>query len=277
VLDIANIVPALVTMEMLGLPLDDWEAIAEPTHAIACTPVDHPDRQRVEDDYVAIRPVLEHTIEERRRSPKDDIISYLVAARIDGEPIDYDDLVSTVHLLLTGGIDTTTALFGSAIDYLDRNRAARQFLLDDLGRIQFACEEFLRYFPPAHGLARTATRDVEVGGQLIPAGDRVLLCWAGANWDPEVFQDPDEIVLDRFPNRHAAFGIGAHRCIGSNFARADFGIMLEQVLRRTPDYQLVRDDVEKYESIGVTNGWAKMPGRFTPGTRITDRDHFPPM
>jgi cytochrome P450 len=99
-------------------------------------------------------------------------------------------------------------------------------------------------------------------------GERLLLCWASANHDPDAFELPNEIRLDRFPNRHAAFGLGAHRCLGSNFARAETAIVLEEVLRRMPDYRL--DDTQRYQSIGIVNGWVRMPATFTPGAPVSD-------
>ena len=103
--------------------------------------------------------------------------------------------------------------------------------------------------------------------EQIKRGERVLLCWAGANHDPTVFERPDEMVINRFPNLHQAFGLGIHRCLGSSFARAEFSAAIEQVLRRMPDYELV-DNAVHYESIGVVNGWHRLPARFTPGTRL---------
>ena len=131
-----------------------------------------------------------------------------------------------------------------------------------------AGEEFLRYYCPVQMLARTATRDVELGGQLIRAGERVGLWWAAANHDPAVFEHPEQIILDRFPNRHAAFGLGIHRCLGSNFARAQYAIVLGEVLQRMPDFRLIREQAEHYESIGTVNGYVKMPATFSPGKRL---------
>jgi cytochrome P450 len=95
----------------------------------------------------------------------------------------------------------------------------------------------------------------------------VLICWAGANRDDTVFDRADEVLVDRFPNRHAAFGLGAHRCLGSNFTRAEFTIVIGQVLRRIPDYELT-DGAVRYESIGVVNGWHHLPARFSPAAKV---------
>jgi cytochrome P450 len=268
VLDLANPVPGLATLQFLGLPLEDWEAYAGPMHAIVYTPPGSPEFAKASEDAFGIVLRLVEAVEERKREPRDDLITYLVNSEVDGEKLPDERVVEMCHLVIAGGVDTTTSLIACALDYLDQNRAARQRLIDDPALIPSACEEFLRYYSPTQALARTATRDVEIGGQLIRAGDRVLISWASADHDPTAFEHPDEIVLDRFPNRHAAFGLGAHRCLGSNFARAEFTIMLEQVLARMPDYTLDRAGTEHYESIGVVNGFVKMPATFTPGAKV---------
>ena len=179
-------------------------------------------------------------------------------------------LIEICTLILGGGVDTTTALISHAIDHLGHDLDARERIIADRDLVPLYCEELLRYHTPTQALARTATTDTMVGGQQVVEGDRVLICWAGANRDPDVFEQPDELIIDRFPNRHAAFGLGAHRCLGSNFARAEFATMLNAVLDRMPDYELV-DGAEHYESIGVVNGWHRLPARFTPGERRAAR------
>jgi cytochrome P450 len=108
---------------------------------------------------------------------------------------------------------------------------------------------------------------VEIGGYELQLGDRVLLSFASANLDPEEFENPEEIVLDRFPNRHQAFGLGLHRCLGSNFTRMEFRVVMEEVLQRLPDFVVDPAGSERYASIGIVNGWATMPATFTPGSR----------
>src|ERR1700736_4490533 len=107
---------------------------------------------------------------------------------------------------------------------------------------------------------------VELGGQQIAPGDRVLLSWAAANRDETVFPEPDQLLINRLPNRHTSFGLGAHRCIGSNYARDSFATMLRAVLIRMPDY-VIDAEAEPNASIGVVNGWVNLPARFSPGRR----------
>jgi cytochrome P450 len=114
-----------------------------------------------------------------------------------------------------------------------------------------------------------ATHDVEIGGQVIPAGDRVLLVWASGNRDDEAFPQADAVVLDRFPNRHMTFGLGAHRCLGSTLARRQILLAVGAVLRRRRDYEIDRDRVVRAETIGVAYGSFALPARFSPGPRVT--------
>ena len=134
------------------------------------------------------------------------------------------------------------------------------------GLLDTATEEFVRWATPAQGGGRTITQDCTLGGVEFREGDRVWMAYAVANHDPDAFDDPDEIKIDRFPNRHAAFGLGVHRCIGSNLARVTFKTMLTTVLSRIGDYAVDRDGIVRYDDIGTINGYKHLPARFTPGT-----------
>jgi cytochrome P450 len=148
--------------------------------------------------------------------------------------------------------------------WLEEHPEQRQRLIDEPALMEHATEEFLRVFTPVPALARTATTDVELGGQQLCEGDRVLMSFAAANRDPAVFDEPDEAKLDRFPNPHTSFGLGIHRCIGSNLARSWFQLMLRGVLDRMPDYTIDRGAARRNHSIGIINGFINMPATFTP-------------
>ena len=152
--------------------------------------------------------------------------------------------------------------------WLDRHSDQRQPLLDDPGLLDTATEEFVRFTTPAQGGGRTVTRDCDIGGHSFHAGDRVWMAYGMANHDPGAFDEPDEIVLDRFPNRHAGFGLGVHRCIGSNLARMTFKTMLTAVLERLPDYRLVEGGAVRYEDIGTINGYQHLPATFSASARL---------
>ncbi len=268
VLDLANPVPAVATLALLGLDLDEWERYAEPCHQVVYSlPGSDEFAQAVAGQQWMFENVAAQ-IADRRVNPRDDFLSYAVQADIDGRRFSDEELVSLCGTIINGGVDTTTALVANAIEYLDRNHEDRQLLVDHPDRIPIACEEFLRYFTPVQSFARTAADDVELGGHTLQRGDRVLMCFGSANHDADEFPDADEFVIDRSPNRHVSFGLGKHRCIGSHLARAEFAIILERVLARMPDYEIDRDGTEKYPTIGIVNGYIKMPGRFTPGTLL---------
>ena len=268
--DLANVVPAVLTMAMLGLPLEDWVIYCEPAHATVYTPPTSPDFPRVMQQSMLMAERLAECVAAARTAPRPGMIKALIDADIDGEPLPDAGICSTVSLLIGGGFDTTTSLLASSLDWLDDRPGERQRLLTEEGLIDSATEEFLRYFTPAQGGGRTITQDCTIAGFEFAALDRVFLSYALCNHDPGVFPDPDEILLDRWPNRHAAFGMGVHRCIGSNLARMGFKAMLTDVLRRIPDYAVARDGVVQYESIGVINGYRHVPATFTPGARVGD-------
>jgi cytochrome P450 len=266
VLDLTNPLPAMATLHFLGLPVEEWESYAVPYHnMVACPPGSEEWNAAGLGVMGCIGKVVE-AIAARRQEPRDDLLTMLTTAEVDGQPIDNDLVIETVSALLAAGLDTTTGALTNALYYLGEHPDVRHQLQKDAGLIPGYIEEALRYFSPTQALARTATEDVEIGGQLIKAGERVLVCWAAANHDPEQFPDPDEVVIDRTPNRHTSFGWGPHRCLGAPFARLLMTVALEQVLERMPDY-VPGPDIRRYDTIGTVNGWAGCPATFTPGPR----------
>jgi cytochrome P450 len=267
ILDLASPVPAMMTLYVLGISLEHWPLYADIGHAVVYTPPSSPEHPKVVAGDLRMRAILREIIRERRRNPGEsaDLITHIAHAQIGGRPIPEAELVDICALIVHGGVDTTTSLIAHTFDYLESHPPERRRLTDNPGLIPSACEEFLRYYTPTQSLARTATRDVELGGQHIKAGDRVMMSWASANHDPAAFEHPEQIDLERFPNRHTGFGLGVHRCLGSNFARAQYTIVVEQAIKRMPDYRLNRGQAERYETFGTINGYVKMPATFTPG------------
>ena len=149
-------------------------------------------------------------------------MSFIAHYEADGVPIAPDDAEAVVLLTIGGGVDTTTSVTSAALLHLSRHPADRQRLVAEPDLLDSAIEEFLRVYPPARTHARTAVRDTELGGCPVAKGDRVLLSEVSANHDESAFPDADRFVIDRFPNRHVAFGLGIHRCPGSHLARAQF-------------------------------------------------------
>jgi cytochrome P450 len=265
--NLGGAMPAILTLELFGLPIELWEEFSHAVHNQANQPGGSPKQLEAGSKYREITTdnVLA-VAEQRRREPKDDFIGALTKMKVDGRLITDEELIQLSSTIIAGGLDTTTGWLSHALSHLDLHPDQRQMLIDDPSLIPSAGEELLRFYSPLQNLARTATRDVELGGQQIRAGERVLLCWASANMDEAEFEKPDEFQIDRSPNRHAAFGIGIHRCIGSHLARAEFQVMLSEVLKRMPDYS-ISEGARKSPSIGVVHGYAELPATFTPGVR----------
>ncbi|WP_024795607.1 cytochrome P450 [Tomitella biformata] len=266
--ELANIVPAIVTMGMLGLPLTDWEIHNEPAHALMYTPPHSPDIGRVVEMANESRAALTAAVPQVRENPRPGLMDALVKTTVAGKPLTDQQVTATAMLLVGGGFDTTTALTGHSLGWLSANPAARARLCDEIDTLlDPATEEFLRYFTPAQGDGRTFSKDVEINGVQFKEGERLWLSWAMANRSPSVFPNPNEIDFDRSGNRHTSFGLGIHRCIGSNVARVLFKRMIAAVLDRMPDFVVDLDNTNYYESIGQINGLVNLPATFTPGTR----------
>jgi cytochrome P450 len=207
-------------------------------------------------------------IGERRGHPGDDILSQLLALEMEGgRRLSDDELIGVLWNLIGGGLDTTTSLTSLALYHLDGHHELRRQLLDDPGLFAPATEEFLRFTSVNETLTRTVTRDVELGGQHLKRGDALMVSWLAANFDDKVFDQPDQVVLGRSPNPHLAFGVGPHRCIGMHVARALFAVMMSEVLRRIPDFQVDREAVSFYRGNPELTGVVSMPATFTPGPR----------
>lgn len=264
VLDLGNPLPAIATMKLVGLPLDDWRYYAEPLHRVACSPPTAPNYDHDVQVMAQLGNSIAALVPRLRTEPGEGVLSGLAKATIDGRPLPDDQVVAVAMLVILGGVHTTTALFAHTMRWLADHPEQRERLRTEPELLDAATDEFLRVFPPVSGFARTCTRDVEVGGQRMRAGDRVWLWFASANRDPAVFPEPDQVRLDRAPNRHVSFGVGIHRCIGLHHARVWFQIMLRRVLDRMPDYEVDQDGVRQYDAIGHINGLANLPIRFTP-------------
>ncbi|SHN17899.1 cytochrome P450 [Cryptosporangium aurantiacum] len=255
--------PARWILRLLGFDEDRWPEWISWLHTLV-----H-DRATDMDKTIEAAGHLYGTIarevEVRRGARPPGLLSDLMDAEIDGVPLNDEELGGIVVLLLLGGMDTTAGLTGNALLRIDADPALRRRLIDDPSVLDAATEEFLRHDTPAQGLTRLVTRDAAFHGRQLRKGDRVMLMFAAANRDPAVFERPDEIVLDRPSNRHMAFALGVHRCLGSNFARLMFKTMLSETLRRMPDVQ-VSGAVERLPDAGDVYAVKHLPVRFTPGS-----------
>ena len=265
--DYASPVTSVLTMALIGLPKGDWEPYAELFHAtIARRPSDPRYQQaiaRVPEMLERLRAEADHC----RANPRDDMLSALVQLERDGKHFDDEAITSVLWNLIGGGLDTTASLTSLTLLHLAAHPDQRRRLIEQPSLLSSATEEFLRYLTVNEQLSRTVSVDTELGGQRLRAGDRVLISWLSANRDATQFLDPDEVILDRNPNQHVAFGVGPHRCLGMHIARTNFQVLIREVLERMPDYQ-VSETPEFYDGNPLLNGLVKLPVTFTPGPRL---------
>ena len=267
--DLANIVPAVLTLAMMGIELKKWPVYSEPAHLSVSTPEHSPDAPRVAEMNRQMGIDMITTMMEVRENPRPGLVNALLQLRIDGEPAPDLEILGNLGLIIGGGFDTTTALTAHSLEWLSENPLERERLSRERDTLLApATEEFLRYYTPAPGDGRTFAGDFEIDGHQFKEGDRLWLSWAMANRDPSVFEKPNQVVLDRKGNRHFSFGIGVHRCVGSNVARSVFKAMVTAVLDRMPDYVCDPEGSVHYESIGVIQGMKHLPADFTPGPRL---------
>jgi cytochrome P450 len=199
--------------------------------------------------------------------PQDDMIDVLLNAEIDSEKLDFGDVVGNAMLLVQAGLETTASAMSFAFHYLATHPDERDRLIAEPEIPPKAVEEFIRFGGSIHGIPRTVAQDVELAGHAFCPGESVIVNYASANRDAAEFPEPDRCILDRQANRHLGFGAGVHRCLGSNLARLEFQVGLEQVLARMPDYTLA--GTADFHGNSVTRGYRHIPVGFTPGERST--------
>ncbi|WP_420626743.1 cytochrome P450 [Candidatus Poriferisodalis sp.] len=208
-----------------------------------------------------IRDYFRDVVEEKQANPDDGFVSALLAGTDDeGEPIDPMRVVGMLNLQLIAGIDTTWSSIGSALWHFGTHPADRERMVAEPDLWPSAIEELLRFYAPVT-MGRRATEDVEVRGVTIPQGSKVLMNFPGANRDPEMFERPDEVILDRPHNRHIAFGAGIHRCAGSNLARLEMDIALRAWFERIGDFEVSEPDEVTWAG-GQVRGPRYLPIRF---------------
>ena len=177
----------------------------------------------------------------RKTQPGEDLLSYLLHSEVDGLPVEESVVLGVAALVLIAGVDTTWSAIGSSLWHLATHPEDRDRLIAEPDAMPLAIEELLRAYSPVT-MARLVTEDVVFEGCPMRAGDKVLMNFPGANRDPEAFEDADRVILDRALNRHVAFGSGIHRCAGSNLARMELKVALEEWLRRIPTFRLAEGD-----------------------------------
>jgi hypothetical protein len=233
--DYAQQIPVRVIGHILGVPEDMAGTFTEWVRDVLEFAHDSERRLR---GITGILGFLTQALDEREANPTDDFISELLFAEHEGERVDRSVVMGMCALLLVAGIDTTWSSIGSAMWHLATHPDDRRRLASEPDLMPTAIEELLRAYAPVT-MARRLTDDVTYGGCPMHAGDRILMNFPAACRDPEAFPDADRVVLDRAVNRHVAFGAGIHRCAGSNLARMELRVAIEEWLARIPEFELV--------------------------------------
>ncbi len=252
--------PVAIVTELLGIGFEDRDEFK----AHACRII-HPagrDHEEVMQAQDWIYAYIERMLPAREQRPGDDLISALMHPPPGVSKLDRDELLGFCSMLLIAGPETTTNAFSNSLLVLDREPELRSALVGDASGFELAVEELLRFESPAPGLSRVATRDVELGGRMLPKGSRVHMLFASANRDEAVFPRADSVDAQRNPNPHLAFGLGVHFCLGSHLARLELRIGLEEFLKRFPSYELIPQRWERLQS-EVARGFVKLPCRPT--------------
>jgi cytochrome P450 len=253
--------PGLAFFELvLNAPSDDVAEINE--MATAASVPTNPNRGEAwRGMYTWISDLVETR---RQQRPRGDVVDAVIAAEIEGEPITDEDIIGVIQLLILGGLDTTAGALGQIMIRFCREPEIPALLRSEPERIHDAVEELLRLEPPFIAIARTAMADTEIDGRQIRKGEKVMIYWASANRDEAEFGCPADFDLDRSSNRHLAFGAGPHRCAGSNLARLNLRIALEEVVQRLDGLRL-QDGAEPIPFHSVLNrAPLTVPITFTP-------------
>ncbi|MEY4656400.1 MAG: hypothetical protein RL073_627 [Actinomycetota bacterium] len=255
----AQNIPVYVIARMLGLPLEDSDYFRETVHMVLEEiGAEFGERQGA---FEKLDAYLTMHVQDHIDNPKDDLIGFLLNAKIYDQPLSPQHVVGTIILLMVAGIDTTWSSIGSSIWHLAQHPSDLQRMVNEPELLPTAIEELLRMYAPVT-MARIVSQDAEIGGCPVKAGDSVLLPFPAANRDPEVFPDADKVIIDREENRHVAFGLGIHRCLGSNLARLELRVAVEVFIQRFPKFELA-DPSSVTWSLGQVRGPRKLPVRVT--------------
>jgi cytochrome P450 len=252
----AQHIPVNVIGRMLGFPAEDEELFREFVHTTLERINDEPEERSKAferlDNYILAQ------VQDHIDNPRDDLTGYLLEVEIEGNKLAPEHVSGSIILLLVAGIDTTWSAIGSSIWHLAQSPDDRKRLVEDPEVMTFALEEFLRAYAPVT-MARMVAKDVDFHGCPMKKDDYVLLPFPAANRDPHMFEDPETFIIDREQNRHAAFGLGIHRCLGSNLARLELKVAIEEFIARFPSFELAGD---VRWSIGQVRGPRVMPIRI---------------
>ena len=257
----AQDIPLRVIVGMLGFPQEDADIFRHFIRMII-EDVDMPaeEREALQQGGSGLDQYITARMEEHLEHPRDDLTTFLLEAELDGNKLEPQHVFGTMVLLMVAGIDTTWSAIGASLWHLATHPEDRKRLVEDPGLMPMAVEEFLRAYAPVT-MARMVSQDFDFEGCPMKEGDWLLLPFPSANRDPAVFDRADEVIIDRAENRHAAFGLGIHRCIGSNLARMELTVAIEDWLVRYPDFELADPSAVTW-SAGQVRGPRTIPVRI---------------
>lgn len=272
--DIARWIPMVAIGDMLGVEPEDREQLLEWSDwmlgggEIADVMNDEERREKQRKYTQGYFEYQAKVIADRKVNPRDDLVSLLVSGKVDGEGLDDEEILQESLLILIGGDETTRHVMTGGLEQLMRNPDQKQKLMDDPSKIEVGVEEMLRWVSPIANMNRTLTRDTELHGEKLSAGDRVLLLYPSGNRDDRAFDDPDTFDVERWPNRHVAFGgYGVHHCLGASLARLELKILFEELLARMPDIDFASEEPLKRRPNNFITGIEEFPVKFSPGKR----------
>jgi cytochrome P450 len=256
----AQHIPLRVIVRMLGFPQEDADVFRRFIRMVLEDVGQSAEERQAQVDDGELDDYMNARIAEHLDNPQDDLTTFLLDAELDGNKLSPDHVRGTMVLLMIAGIDTTWSAIGASLWHLAQNPADRRRLAAEPDLMATAIEELLRAYAPVT-MARLVAEDFEFKGRPMREGDWLLLSFPAANRDPGFFPDADKVRIDRAENRHAAFGLGIHRCIGSNLARMELRVALEEWVKRYPDFELA-DPTEVTWSAGQVRGPRRIPVRI---------------
>lgn len=262
---LAEPIPAYMGTTLLGLPSEDAPRLLEWVSAVVDKSASDPEAAKaaMQDQYEYFAAKLQ----ERRADPSgDDLLSRLLRAEVDGQHLSQEELLGFCLLLLLASLDTTQKAIGSMVWHLATDADLRHELAADPSKIPTAVEEMLRFWAPSQP-SRVILQDTELGGQQMKAGDVVIMMVGSANRDEREFPEGEEFVPDRSPNRHLTFGAHVHKCMGAHIARLELRILLEELLRRIPDFE-IEDESKVRWCPGQVQGYVSVPITFDVGSTV---------
>jgi cytochrome P450 len=245
------ILPAIqqTAMEWLDLPMEDGPALACWAHDLLAEKI-LVGPEAGPKAWEALCAYVTDYMEKRRRAPRrEDIVQAILDTEIEGRPINDNEAMLLILSIYLGAVLTTGSSLGFSFHHLAHNPDARDLLRDaDRGQMELAVEEFLRTAATLVYQARTVDEDTEMAGCPLHKGDRVAMMYSSANRDPREFPNPDEVILDRTPNRHMAFGHGPHKCVGAPFARMGMRVVIQEALKRLGDFEIADESGVRVET-----------------------------